>query len=142
MKAIGKVLLFVFEVVSYLALAVLILSILGMIGLHVFDFCQGGADRPVCESPIAKDLASVFWSVLLITVFTGFPALFAIAGLIFLVRRVFLKHDPATNNDKIEPSEKSGRRDLAGLGRLVLKVFLGVMALALLFGVISGFVGS
>ena len=95
-----RILLIVLRVTCYAALAVVAAGIGTMIALSASGVCPVFNEGSIsCNSEAATGLARFSMTVMLLTAFTGVPALLALGGLVFLVRdcaRLFGRVRPAT----------------------------------------------
>src|SRR6266478_4060828 len=78
----GQTLLRILKIICYVAVGALLS---GVAVLGVLDICprldEGGIS---CVSPVFEVIASIAMAIVLLSVFMGLPALFALGGLIFL----------------------------------------------------------
>lgn len=76
-----------FKGLCYVTLALVLSGIAAILIVEGFSLCRA-LDDPArqCSSPFGSALVGWGTGVLMLTVFTGLPALLAIFGLIFLVR--------------------------------------------------------
>ena len=90
MAALKTALLVLLKLACYAGLAVVISGIAVMVLLGYLGVCPrlDGGGAMECASPTITALAQYAMAVILVTAFTGIPGLFAIGGLIFLVRDV------------------------------------------------------
>lgn len=77
----------VFKAICYLALAIVLSGIAAILIVEGFSLCRA-LDDPARQCSSAFGSALVTWGtgVLMLTVFTGLPALLALLGIVFLVR--------------------------------------------------------
>lgn len=155
MRTIGTIAFFVLRLVCYVALAIVVCGIGAMVLVSMLDVCptlhEGGIS---CNEPVYQHLAEFGMTVLLLTVFTGFPALLAIGGIIFLARDIAhwrrRRRQPAmasenkTAETSIQPAaiETAEPSMLGRFARTALKVLLVLMAISfvgrILFGLLDG----
>lgn len=151
MKMIGTIALFVLRLVCYVALAIVVCGIGAMVFVSMLDVCptlhEGGIS---CNAPVYQHLAEFGMTVLLLTVFTGFPALLAIGGIVFLARDIAhwrrRRRQPAmasqdmTADSLIQPAaiEAAEPSTLGRIARAAFKVLLVLMAISFAGGVLFG----
>ncbi len=153
MKTIGLLALFVLRLVCYVALAIVVCGIGAMVLVSIMDVCptlhEGGIK---CNEPIYQHLAEFGMTVLLVTVFTGFPALLAIGGIVFLARDIArwrrrrsaaasetMTAGSAMKPEVVEPAKPSTLARIAGMALKVLLVLMAVsFAGGILFGILDG----
>lgn len=150
MKALAAVFFFLLRLICYVMLAIVIVGIGSMVLVSVLDVCptlhEGGIS---CNAPLYQHLAEFGMAVLLVTVFTGFPGLFAIGGLIFLAKDIAAWRRRRSVGEAagidIAPSEavRSHQAGEAKFGKtgwsaIVIKGFLILMGIAFVGGAIAG----
>ena len=80
--AIGIVL----RIFCYLGLAFVVSGIAAMMIIGALGVCPRFDTGSIsCTTPFYNDLAEYALTVLILTIFTGFPALLAIGGVVFLI---------------------------------------------------------
>src|SRR5258707_1155078 len=81
----GQTLLRILKIICYVALGALLAGFAVLAFLGVLDICprldEGGIS---CVSPVFEVIASIAMAIVLLSVFMGLPALFALGGLLFL----------------------------------------------------------
>ncbi len=151
MKTIGILAFFVLRLVCYVALAIVVCGIGAMVLVSMLDVCptlhEGGIN---CNAPFYQHIAEFGMTVLLLTVFTGFPALLAIGGIVFLARDIAhwrrrrrqsgltsetTTAESATRPEMVETVEPS---TLSRIARTVLKVLLVLIAISFVGGILFG----
>lgn len=151
MKTFGIFAFFVLRVVCYVALAIVVSGIGAMVLVSMLDVCptlhEGGIS---CNAPIYQHIAEFGMTVLLLTVFTGFPALLAIGGIVFLARDIAhwrrrrrqsglasetMTVESAMGQEVIEPAQSSM---LSRVARTVLKILLVLIAISFAGGILFG----
>lgn len=151
MKTIGTIALFVLRLVCYVALAIVVCGVGAMVFVSMLDVCptlhEGGIS---CNAPVYQHLAEFGMTVLLVTVFTGFPALLAIGGIVFLARDIAhwrrRRQQPAIASDTVtvrplmQPAaiESAAPSILSRVARTALIVLLVLMAISFAGGVLFG----
>lgn len=151
MKTIGTIAFFVLRLVCYVALAIVVCGIGAMVFVSMLDVCptlhEGGIS---CNAPVYQHLAEFGMAVLLLTVFTGFPAFLAIGGVVFLARDIAhwrrrrqqpaMASDTVTVESMMQPAaiESAEPSTLGRVAKTALKVLLVLMAISLVGGVIFG----
>lgn len=151
MKTIGTIAFFVLRLVCYVTLAIVVCGIGAMVLVSMLDVCptlhEGGIN---CNAPVYQHLAEFGMTVLLVTVFTGFPALLAIGGIVFLARDIAhwrrrrrqpaMASDTMTVESLIQPAAiESAEPSMVGrVARTALKVLLVLMAISFAGGVLFG----
>ncbi len=89
MKILWSLIKLLFELVCYAALVFVLSGIVALIYVQAGGLCPRFDTGSVsCVTPQAKSIANWAMTVLLLTVFTGFPGLLAIAGVIFGLKRI------------------------------------------------------
>jgi len=86
MKALFKALYALLRWFSYFMLFVVMAGFSAAYVLHWLNLCpkfdEGGI---VCTSAFAETVGELSMTIMLVSVFTGFPLLFALLGIVFLV---------------------------------------------------------
>jgi hypothetical protein len=160
MRALGSVLFLLLRLLCYAALVVVVLGFGSVIVLSLTGACSRiDTGDIVCSSDIYKQLGEFGMGVMLVTVFTGLPALLALAGVFFLIRKVYLWRNPATHplaapppatstpdmpSPAAAPSAQSASPPptpaKSGFGMWFLKGAGVVLGALFLFGLIAGIV--
>lgn len=150
MKVLTAVFFFLLRLICYVMLAVVIVGVGSLVLVSVLDVCptlhEGGIS---CNEPLYQHLAEFGMAVLLVTVFTGFPALFAIGGLIFLAKDIAAWRRRRSAGEAagiaIAPSEaaQSHRAAEAKFGKtgwsaIVIRGLLILIGIAFVGGAIAG----
>lgn len=141
--------------ISYAALLLVVTTFGTLIALSLMGVCaslnEGGV---TCETPFYTAIAEYAITVMLLTVFTGLPALFAMLGLYFLIRDgyVWLRGGKTQTQDgAAQPSRSAAASpELSGLGprseagepltpaRLLLRIVMAIIALGIFAALVSG----
>ena len=79
----------ILRVVCYLALAIVAAGIISLSGVFALDLCKQSGGTVTCSDPFYRKMYEFGFTVVLMSVFTGLPALLAIGGLVFAVRDIF-----------------------------------------------------
>ena len=83
----ARVLLLILKLLCYLALLVVLAGIGSLVLVIKLNECPMLMEGEVsCATPFFESVASFGMAVVLTTVFTGLPGLFAVGGLVFLIR--------------------------------------------------------
>ncbi len=147
-KSKWHALMLILRFVCYLTLATVILSFTLIAVLPAVGACSSITTGGIsCSSPLSKELAEIGLGMVLLTVFTGVPALFAMAGVIFSLHDIYLwsmrrsgaeaKNIPISDDDV--QSSQVGRKP--GFLVFLLKAFGLLMAAIFALGIIAGIVG-
>jgi hypothetical protein len=83
---VGKVLFLILRVVCYLALALIVSSIVALVAAMTFGDCTQSGESVACTSSLLQGIVSAASITLLTSVFTGLPTLLALGGIFFLIR--------------------------------------------------------
>ncbi len=156
MRTLGSVLYLLLRLLCYAALVLVVLGFGSVIVLSVTDACSRlDTGAIVCASDMHKQIAEFGMGVMLVTAFTGLPAIMAIAGFFFLVVKVYrrftagrphpLATDPAAAASVDAPTHRPRDREAgqkSGTGMLVLKAVGVVMAALILLGIVAGILGG
>ncbi len=138
--------------ISYAALLVVITAFGALIILSLIGVCSSLNEGGIaCATPLYTLIAQYAIGVMLATVFTGIPALFAMLGVYFLVRDIYDrlrdgKARPPSDMSmpaRAEAAERAAPTAKAGplpLPRLILRLFLVLVALGVFAALISGIV--
>ena len=82
------------EIVSYLCLLVVASGIGAAVYAATSGLCPQFSTAGIrCVTPFARQVADYGFSVVLVSTFTGFPVLFALAGIGFLIWRLIRRAD-------------------------------------------------
>ncbi len=159
----GKVLFLILRIVCYLALVLVLSSIVALVVAMTFGECAQGSGGGIdCTSSLAQGVVDAAFGMLLLSVFTGFPALLALGGIFFLIRAIALKNarsrevgiDGSTEaSPGVMPSQEQAGVTAASdvpaqqqprktIGKQILRVILVAMGVFFLVGVIVGIVQS
>ncbi len=129
--------------ICYLALAVVVAGFASMFILSASGACPTlGTGGIVCTTPFYKELATYGLTIVLLTVFTGLPGLLAIAGVFFLLHRIFLWRTRGASvpaADTASPRQPTAKPSFL---MFLLKAFAVLMGVAFLLGIIGGIVGA
>ena len=139
----------VLRLICYLTLAAVISSFAALVILTQTGACSSITTGGItCGTSLAKELAGLGLGIVLLTVFTGVPALFAMAGVIFLLYDIFLWR-VRRNSAKaatISPAGETGAAQANGRKpsflMFLLKVFGLAMAAMFVFGLVAGIRGG
>lgn len=163
MNSFGSVLYLIFRIVCYCALAVVLAGLGALVLATASGSCSSSGGMSMsCDSDFWKALADFGLTILLLTVFTGIPGLLAIAGAFFGLRELYMwrvrrnaaRNRPAhiaqsspSDTAVSDPSQAASgqappRAASSGFGKLVLKILLGILALAFVGGIIGGIFGA
>lgn len=165
MRGVGHVLKIVLRLACYAGLAFVVAGFGALVLLSLLGLCPTLNEGNIrCISPGATSLAEFGMTVMLLTVFTGFPALLAMGGLVYLVldtgKLIKRWRGPATVPGQSGPSltnaENLPHKDIPdpgaapippraerapdGPGRKFLKVLLILFGLFLAAGVVAGII--
>lgn len=80
-----RLFLVVVRLVAYPALLIVLVGFAGLVVLPMTGLCVSNGPGFTCESETAQNFADFILSVLLLSVFTGFPLLLAAVGVIVSV---------------------------------------------------------
>ena len=146
MKKILGFLFVLLQVACILVLLYVVSGIGALILTSALDVCpQLNEGNIRCNSETYQSIAEYGMTVLLITVFTGLPALMAIAGLVFIVRALLKlrsrRASPAAPHQRVRtpssgaaaPSPSAGR----GLNRYA-KIALYILGAFIVAGTLAG----
>lgn len=158
MRGLGSVLFLLLRLVCYAVLLLVILGFGSVVVLSLTGACPRiDTGAIVCTSDTYKQIGSFGMGVMLVTAFTGIPALMAIAGVFFLVRKIYLwrtaraAHPLAAGPDDVktgsaqshsQPSEGGAARQSTGIGMFILKAIGVVLGVLFLIGFIGGILGG
>lgn len=136
LKTLGRILLLALEIVCYLALITVVAAILGLIFVSVSGVCEG-FDMSVqnCSNPTYLAIGNYSYTILLMTVFTGFPGLFAIGGIVFALKRVHKRKSERLRNEGRE-------EEVSKFGWFLLKAYLYLMGIVFVVAVIVGIISD
>lgn len=76
----------ILRIICYLALVLVVGSVVAMAAAMTFGGCTQSGDSVACASPVAEGAANAANIVMLTSVFTGIPVLLALGGVFFLIR--------------------------------------------------------
>lgn len=141
--------------ISYLALLLVVTAFGALIALSLMGVCSSLNEGGVtCQTPLYTAIAEYAIAMMLLTVFTGLPALFAMLGLYFLIRDGYGRlrgGKTQTETNAAQPSlSASASPDLSGLGprsegrepltpaRLLLRAVMAIVALGIFAALVSG----
>lgn len=140
----------VLRLICYLTLAAVISSFAALVILTQTGACSSITTGGItCDTPLAKELAGLGLGIVLLTVFTGVPALLAMAGVVFLLYDIFLwraRRNSAEGTtvsasgsiDEVQAADGSKPSFLMFL----LKVLGLVMAAVFVFSLVAGIRGG
>lgn len=81
------------KLLRFVCLAALVVGLVAVCGLvlpFTFDVCHdGGAGQIVCDRPIYRTAFDTGFAIVMFGVYTGLPAILAVAGMLFLLGSVF-----------------------------------------------------
>ncbi|MEM7426180.1 MAG: hypothetical protein AAF441_08790 [Pseudomonadota bacterium] len=124
-----------FRWVCYAALIIVAGAFVLMIALGSSELCSSLSTGSIrCSSPTAQTLAELSFGIVLISVFTGIPTLFALLGVVFLIRALWLRFGPELPE---EDGEVSTAARIQHFGKMALYVLGGLFALAFFGGMLS-----
>lgn len=83
---VKKAFFILLRILCYLSLAAVVWAFVVMQMLLGGDCPRIDTGAVICNTPAAQETANVALSVVLVTFFTGVPALFALGGLVFLAK--------------------------------------------------------
>ena len=157
MKGLGSVLFLLLRLICYAVLVLVLLGFGSVVVLSLTGACPRiDTGAIVCNSDTYKQIGEFGMGVMLVSAFTGIPLMMAIAGVGFLVRKIYLwrkagtVHPLAAGPDGVktgpaslrpQPSRSAANRQSTGIGVFILKgigVILGVLFLIGVFGGILG----
>lgn len=85
----GDIFIKILEFICYIALVVLVAAGLGYGVLYVYGECQGYLfDPKSCSNAVFAGIANYSYTVILGTMFTFFPAVFALGGVFAILRNI------------------------------------------------------
>lgn len=156
MRTLGSVLYLLLRLLCYAALVLVVLGFGSVIVLSVTDACSRLDTGAIeCASDMHKQIAEFGMGVMLVTAFTGLPAIMAIAGFFFLMVKIYrrftvgrphpLAIDPADTASVDAHSRGPANREAgqkSGTGMLVLKTVGVVLAALILLGIVGGILGG
>lgn len=147
----------VVRLVCYAALAAVLFAIVSMVVLLETGACSSISTGGVtCSAAHYKDIAGWSLGILLLTTFTGIPALMALAGIFFLLRKLYLWRvnrwsrsrsasatEAAGPDAAMAPGGDSGVRPARHRWPVYVAKALGVLAsIALLLAMVGAIVGG
>ena len=83
---VGRVLFLILRIVCYLALVMVVGSVVALVAAMTFGGCTQSGDWIACTSSVAQGAANAANITLLTSVFTLVPLLFALGGIFLLIR--------------------------------------------------------
>ena len=83
---VGRGLCLILRIVCYLALVLVVGSVVALVAAMTFGGCTQSGDWIACTSSVAQGAANAANITLLTSVFTGVPILLALGGIFFLIR--------------------------------------------------------
>ena len=83
---VGRGLFLILRIVCYLALVLVVSSVVALVAAMTFGGCTQSGDWIACTSSVAQGAANAANITLLTSVFTGVPILLALGGIFFLIR--------------------------------------------------------
>lgn len=87
----------ILRVICYLALVIVLAGFVSLVGPFVLDLCrEAGGGQIACDAPIYRSLYEFGFTVVMMSVFTGLPALLALGGVCFGIHDVFFRNRQAT----------------------------------------------
>ncbi|MCC2111008.1 MAG: hypothetical protein KDJ16_03130 [Hyphomicrobiales bacterium] len=138
MRRIGQFLFLLFRLFCYAALAAVIAAFALLALLPAIGACTTiGSGGITCGSPWATEAATYAFSIVLLTVFTGIPALFALAGAGFLVHGLYRRHSASRS-----PSPGAKQAASLSFAAFLLRGVAIVLGIVFLAGVIAGILGG
>ena len=156
MKGLGSVLFLLLRLICYAVLVLVLLGFGSVVVLSLTGACPRiDTGAIVCNSDTYKQIGQFGMGVMLVTAFTGIPALMAIAGVAFLIRKIYLwrtagtAHPLAAGPDGVKAgpvpsrsSESAANRQSTGIGMFILKGIGVILGVLFLIGVFSGILGG
>lgn len=131
----GDIFLKIFEYICYLALAILLAAGLGYGFLHLLGECQNYlSDQASCSSYFYLNIASFSYTVILGTLFTFFPAILALVGVVWILRNI---HHNQTMKLRAEGRDNEVIKLRVFLARIFIFIGLLVLAIWLFLNLIS-----
>jgi len=87
---IGRAAWWIVRVVCYGALILVVAGAISLFAPFLLDLCaQPSGGTVTCADPFYRSIYEFGFTVVLMSVFTGAPALLAFAGLVFLIKDIF-----------------------------------------------------
>lgn len=152
MQVILRWLFIAFQLLCVAALIFVVSGIVAMIIASTSGECPVLNEGNIrCNSPGYQSMAEHGMMVLLLTVFTGFPGLLAMAGIFFIIRAIIkwrrgpAPATPATAGGAGLPDEAAGTTEDSPAKKtwmFILKIFLIIIGLTMVAGFITGIVES
>ena len=123
------------KAICYLALFILAAALAAMIVLSEAGYCSSLSSASIaCRPGFAQTLAELSFGILLISAFTGIPTLFALGGVIFAIRALWIRFGPAPP-DGFEDASLAVRAKRYGM--IALYILGGFFAIAFIGGTLS-----
>lgn len=144
MASFWGVVFLLFRLVCYLALAVVLLGFGASFLLPLTGACSSiSTGGVVCSSPFYKQLGDFSLGVMLITVYTGLPGLLALAGIYFVLRKIFLRKAPAPAAAGTATIQKDRATSaLRPFAVFLLKGFGILLGISFIFGMLGNIWGG
>jgi heme/copper-type cytochrome/quinol oxidase subunit 4 len=123
----GDIFLKIFEYICYLTLAILLAAGLGYGFLHIMGECQNYIlDNGTCSSNFYLNIASFSYTVILGTLFTFFPAILALVGVVWILRNIH-------HNQTMKLREEGRDNEVIKLRVFLVRIFIfiGLLVLAI-----------
>ena len=143
MKSFGSILFLLFRLICYLALVVVVLGFATAFILPGTGACSDlGTGGVKCSSPFYQSLGEYALGVMLVSAFTGFPVLLALAGAFFAIRKLYLwRTSGGTPANDLQPDHVPAAQKQS-FGMFLLKGFGILMGAAIVLGIVGGIMGS